>query len=108
MEFLKSNFPQLYEIYSVLSKKRNLKLLTYFLLLNLLFMFVEVIYGLLSNSLGLLTDGAHMLLDCTAVIIGLYSPYLSEFKANNNYNYGYLSSEIIGAFINSVFFYRNI
>ena len=105
MEFFKNNFPNLYEIYSVLSKKRNLKLLTYFLLLNLLFMFVEVIYGLVSNSLGLLTDGAHMLLDCTAVIIGLYSSYLSEFKANNNYNFGYLRSEIIGTFINSVFLF---
>ena len=105
MEIFKNNFTKLYEIYTVLSKKRNLKLLTYFLLLNLLFMFVEVVYGLISNSLGLLTDGAHMLLDCTAVIIGLYSSYLSEFKANNNYNYGYLRSEIIGTFINSVFLF---
>jgi len=105
MDFFKTNFPKLYEIYSTLSKKRNLKMLTYFLLLNLLFMFVEVIYGLLSNSLGLLTDGAHMLLDCTAVMIGLYSSYLSEFKANNNYNYGYLRSEVIGTFINSVFLF---
>ena len=105
MEFLKANFPKLYEIYFVLSKKRNLKLLTYFLIINLLFMFVEVIYGLLSNSLGLLTDGAHMLLDCTAVVIGLYSSYLSEFKSNNNYNYGYLRSEILGTFINSVFLF---
>ena len=105
MEFFKSSFPKLYEIYSVLSKKRNLKLLTYFLIINLLFMFVEVIYGLLSNSLGLLTDGAHMLLDCTAVVIGLYSSYLSEFKSNNNYNYGYLRSEILGTFINSVFLF---
>ena len=105
MELFKTTFPKLYEIYSVLSKKRNLKLLTYFLIINLLFMFVEVIYGLLSNSLGLLTDGAHMLLDCTAVVIGLYSSYLSEFKSNNNYNYGYLRSEILGTFINSVFLF---
>ena len=105
MDFLKNNFPKLYDIYSVLSKKRNLKMLTYFLLLNLLFMFVEVIYGLIINSLGLLTDGAHMLLDCSAVMIGLYSSYLSEFKANNNYNYGYLRSEVIGTFINSVFLF---
>ena len=105
MEFFKCYFPKLYEIYSVLSKKRNLKLLTYFLIINLLFMFVEVIYGLLSNSLGLLTDGAHMLLDCTAVVIGLYSSYLCEFKSNNNYNYGYLRSEILGTFINSVFLF---
>ena len=72
MDFLKNNFPKLYEIYSALSKKRNLKMLTYFLLLNLLFMFVEVIYGLINNNLGLLTDTAHMLLDCTAVMIGLF------------------------------------
>ena len=105
MELFKKTFPKLYEIYSVLSKKKNLKLLTYFLIINLLFMFVEVIYGLLSNRLGLLTDGAHMLLDCTAVVIGLYSSYLSEFKSNNNYNYGYLRSEILGTFINSVFLF---
>ena len=105
MELFKKTIPNLYDIYSVLSKKKNLKLLTYFLIINLLFMFVEVIYGLLSNSLGLLTDGAHMLLDCTAVVIGLYSSYLSEFKSNNNYNYGYLRSEILGTFINSVFLF---
>ena len=68
-------------------------------------MFVEVIYGILSNSFGLLTEGAHMLLDCTSIMIGLYSSYLKEFKANNNYNYGYLRSEIIGTFINSVFLF---
>ena len=108
MELFKKTFPNLYDIYTVLSKKKNLKLLTYFLIINLLFMFVEVIYGLLSNSLGLLTDGAHMLLDCTAVVIGLYSSYLSEFKSNNNYNYGYLRSEILGTFINSVFVFESI
>ena len=105
MDQFRNLFPKLHEIYTVLSKKKNLKMLTYFLLLNLLFMFVEVIYGLLSNCLGLLTDGAHMLLDCSAVMIGLYSSYLSEFKANNNYNYGYFRSEVIGTFINSVFLF---
>ena len=45
-----------------------------------------------------------MLLDCTAVvIIGLYSSYLSEKKPNENFNFGFLRSEIIGTFINSVF-----
>ena len=95
MESLKIFFPNLYEIYIVLSKKKNLKNLNIFLLLNLAFMFVEVIYGLLCNSLGLLTDGAHMLLDCTAVIIGLYSSYLSEKKPNKNINFGFLINKII-------------
>lgn len=78
--YLEQNFPKVTEIYNTLSKKKNLKNLSFFLLLNLGFMFVEVIYGLVSNSLGLLTDGAHMLLDCTAVLIGLLS---------GKYNYVY-------------------
>ena len=68
-------------------------------------MFVEVLYGILSNCLGLLTDGAHMLLDCTAVIIGLYSSYLSEKQQNDSYNFGYYRSEVLGTFINSVFLF---
>ena len=102
---MSSCFQNLKEIYTTLSKKKNLKNLTYFLILNIGFMFVEVIYGLLSNSLGLLTDGAHMLLDSTAVIIGLYSSYLSDCKSDSNYNFGYNRSEIIGTFINSVFLF---
>ena len=35
-----------------------------FLALNLSFMLVEAIYGLLTNSLGLISDAAHMLFDC--------------------------------------------
>lgn len=66
-------------------------------------MFVEVIYGLISNSLGLLTDGAHMLLDCSAIIIGLYCRYLTTKRKNNKYNFGYARSEVVGTFINSVF-----
>lgn len=66
-------------------------------------MFVEVLYGLMSNSLGLLTDGAHMLLDSSAIIIGLYSSYLSDKKPNSNYNFGYTRSEVLGTFINAVF-----
>ena len=104
-EILQKNFPKIFEIYSVLIKKKNFKNLTYFLILNLLFMFVEVLYGILSNCLGLLTDGAHMLLDCTAVIIGLYSSYLSEKQQNDSYNFGYYRSEVLGTFINSVFLF---
>lgn len=66
-------------------------------------MFVEVIYGLISNSLGLLTDGAHMLLDCSAILIGLYSRYLTKKSKNEIYNFGYGRAEVLGTFINSVF-----
>ena len=96
---------ELTNIYKKLSEKENLKKLLFFLLLNLSFMFVEVLYGIVSNSLGLLTDGAHMLLDCSAIIIGLYSSYLSEKSKNQNFNFGYSRSEVLGTFINAVFLY---
>ena len=92
-------------IYKTIIKKKNLKKLFYFLIINLAFMFVEVIYGLICNFLGLLTDGAHMLLDCSGVIIGLLSGYLSDFSVNDKYNFGYNRSEVIGTFINSVFLF---
>ena len=96
---------ELSNIYKKLSEKENLKKLFFFLLLNLSFMFVEVIYGVISNSLGLLTDGAHMLLDSSAIIIGLYSSYLSEKSKNSQFNFGYSRSEVLGTFINAVFLY---
>ncbi|KAK2117951.1 hypothetical protein P7K49_004838, partial [Saguinus oedipus] len=45
----------------------------YFLCLNLLFTFVELFYGVLTNSLGLISDGFHMLFDCSALVMGLFA-----------------------------------
>lgn len=66
-------------------------------------MFVEIMYGIWTNSLGLLTDGAHMLLDCSAILIGIYSCYLVECPKTKNLEYGYKRSEVLGTFVNSVF-----
>ena len=103
MYFCSKYYNKINNFYNIVKKKKNLKNLTIFLLINFLFMFVEVFFGLISNCLGLLTDGAHMLLDCSAVIIGLYSSYLSEFPSNSKFEFGYFRSEILGTFINSVF-----
>ena len=105
MNCIKKYYNTITNIYKTINEKKNLKKLFYFLIINLAFMFVEVIYGLICNFLGLLTDGAHMLLDCSGVIIGLLSGYLSDFKENEKYNFGYNRSEVIGTFINSVFLF---
>lgn len=44
-----------------------------------------------------------MLLDCSAILIGLYSAYLLEKQRTSNYEFGFLRSEVLGTFINSVF-----
>lgn len=66
-------------------------------------MFVEIIYGLLTNSLGLLTDGAHMFLDCSSILIGLYAAYLVDKPKISDSSFGYKSAEVFGTFVNSVF-----
>lgn len=74
-----------------------------FLCLNFLFMFVELGYGYLSNSLGLISDAGHMLFDCTALLIGLYASYTSKLKSNSVYTYGYGRYETLSGFGNGIF-----
>lgn len=74
-----------------------------FLMINLSFMVVELVYGIWTNSLGLISDSVHMLFDCTALFIGLFVAYISKFKANNNYTFGYKRYEVLSGFFNSMF-----
>eukprot|EP00401_Gymnodinium_catenatum_P066895 CAMPEP_0117604712 /NCGR_PEP_ID=MMETSP0784-20121206/78826_1 /TAXON_ID=39447 /ORGANISM="" /LENGTH=351 /DNA_ID=CAMNT_0005407747 /DNA_START=140 /DNA_END=1191 /DNA_ORIENTATION=+ len=49
-----------------------------YLLLNFGFMFVEVSYGLLANSLGLVSDAVHMLFDCLAVRVEVLGGFVNS------------------------------
>jgi hypothetical protein len=53
-----------------------------FFTINLAFMFVELIYGYVSNSLGLISDSFHMLFDCMALFIGLCASYIAKLPAD--------------------------
>ena len=64
------------------------KKLLLFLLINFTYMFVQLIYGYLTNSLGLISDAIHMFFDCLALGIGLY--------------YQQSKNKELGAFINSI------
>ena len=54
----------------ILSDKNSRNLLG-FLVLNLFFAFVELFYGVWTNSLGLISDAFHMFFDCTGLLAGL-------------------------------------
>jgi len=77
----------------------------YYLLIGLLssFFLVELIVGLISNSLSLQTDSFHMLSDIIALIIGLICYNLTKKEATDTHTYGWVRAEIIGALANSVF-----
>ncbi|CAF3328719.1 unnamed protein product [Rotaria socialis] len=75
----------------------------YFLCINLMFTFVELLYGAWTNSLGLLSDGFHMLFDCTALVVGLYAALMSRWKPTRVFSYGYGRVEVLSGFVNGLF-----
>jgi len=60
----------------------------FFLLLNLSFTFVEIMYGIWTNSLGLIGDGVHMLFDSSALIGSLIASVIATWPANKRFTYG--------------------
>ncbi|KAG8131034.1 putative Zinc transporter 5-like protein [Naja naja] len=61
----------------------------YFLCLNLAFTFIELFYGVWTNSLGLISDGFHMLFDCSALVMGLFAALMTRWKATRIFSYGF-------------------
>ena len=68
--------------------------------LTLLFLLVEVVGGLLSNSLALLSDAAHMMTDVLALGIALFAVRMSRRPPDARRTYGYARMEAIGALAN--------
>jgi cobalt-zinc-cadmium efflux system protein len=80
------------------SKKR----LTFVLSITAIFMVVELIGGLIANSLALIADAAHMLTDVGALGLSLFVLWFSRRPARPEKTYGYLRLEILAALINGV------
>ncbi|KAN0018922.1 hypothetical protein ACTFIU_002124 [Dictyostelium citrinum] len=74
-----------------------------FLVINLMFMFVEMAYGIWTNSLGLITDACHMFFDATALFIALVAEVISQWKQNDKYSYGYGRFQVLSGFVNGIF-----
>jgi cobalt-zinc-cadmium efflux system protein len=80
----------------------NKKALLVSFLLIASFMVIEVIGGLVTNSLALLSDAGHMLSDAAALGLSYLALRLGERKATKSKTYGYKRFEIIAASINGV------
>ncbi len=74
--------------------------LTVVLVISAVFMAVEVVGGLLANSLALLADAAHMLTDVAAVALALFVAWIAGRPATPEKTYGYLRLEILAALVN--------
>ena len=66
------------------------------------FLIVEVVGGLLTGSLALLSDAAHMLTDFMALLVALVAIRIGKRAADNKRTYGYKRFEILAAALNAV------
>jgi cobalt-zinc-cadmium efflux system protein len=76
--------------------------LTVIITMTLAFMVLEVIGGVISNSLALIADAAHMLTDVAALGLSLFVIWFSRRPARPEKTYGYLRVEILAALINGI------
>jgi cobalt-zinc-cadmium efflux system protein len=72
------------------------------LILTLFFTTVEIIGGLIANSLALLSDSAHMMSDVLAIGLSITAIYLATRNSNKKYTFGFLRFEILASFLNGL------
>ncbi|MGX1192028.1 cation diffusion facilitator family transporter [Metabacillus sp. SLBN-84] len=80
----------------------NKKALLFAFALIALFMIAEVIGGLLTNSLALLSDAGHMLSDAAALGLSYLALVFGAKGASSSKTFGYKRFEILAAFINGL------
>lgn len=91
-----------YERHEGMDKRARRKLIVASILC-LSFMICEIIGGILSRSLAIATDAAHLLTDLAGFLISLFALYLSARPSTQRLNFGWYRAEVIGAML-SVYF----
>ncbi len=70
--------------------------------LNLLFAFIELIGGFLTNSVAIISDAIHDLGDSISLGAAWYFQKISNRKRNDDFSYGYKRFTVLGAIVNAV------
>lgn len=78
---------------------KNLKLA---MILTSIIFFMELAGGILSNSLALFSDSAHVFMDVVALVLSYGALKISERPSNSSMTFGYHRFEIFAALINGV------
>lgn len=71
--------------------------------LNFVFMIVQTFYGIMTGSLGLLSDSIHMFFDCLALVVGLCAAVMSKWPPSTRFPYGYGKMDTLAGFANGIF-----
>lgn len=70
--------------------------------LNLAFVVVEVIAGLVGHSLGLLSDAGHNLSDVFSLLLAMVALKLASSHATRRFTYGYRKASVLISLLNAI------
>ncbi|MDQ0199036.1 cation diffusion facilitator family transporter [Neobacillus ginsengisoli] len=73
------------------------------IILNTIYIIVEIIYGFLGDSLSLLADAGHNVSDVLGLVIAWIAVWLGKKAPSEKRTYGYKRSSILSALFNAVF-----
>ncbi|KAI6783113.1 zinc homeostasis factor 1 [Emericellopsis cladophorae] len=82
------------------SKSTRIKVM---IAIDTFFFLTELIVGFYAHSLALTADAFHMLNDIISLIIGLWAVVASQKATTDEFTFGWVRAEILGAFFNAVF-----
>ncbi|MEV0353768.1 cation diffusion facilitator family transporter [Nonomuraea sp. NPDC050680] len=66
------------------------------------YMAIEVVAGLIANSIALISDAAHMLTDASAIALALVAMRFAARPARGAYTFGWKRAEILSAQLNGI------
>jgi cobalt-zinc-cadmium efflux system protein len=83
--------------------QRGMRYLGIALCITIAFFVIELVGGIITNSLTLAADAWHMLNDASALAFALVAAWLAERPVDLKKTYGYYRTEILAAFLNGIF-----
>ncbi len=78
------------------------------IILNLAFVIVEVVYGLIANSSALLADAGHNASDVLSLLFAWGAAWLASKKARGRYTYGFRRTTILASLINALLLFAAV
>ena len=70
--------------------------------LNIGFIIIEVVFGLVADSLALLADAGHNLSDVLGLVLAWGASYLTQREATDRRTYGWRKSSVLAALFNAI------
>ena len=79
------------------------KMILLIIIFNVIIILSEVLFGFISNSFALIADALHNTGDVFAIIVTYIALKLGTKQATFKYTFGFIKSEMMAAFVNSMF-----